>query len=258
MGFQGSWLALSFAIFLARKGSVFVEVDVSFKTSMIAAALLALAAGQHAHATGQPGDGGGGTYNASGGGGNSSATATGIGVGAGVGIGYGAGGAGGQGGQGGQATINVSPGGIGGTGTPISGTVTVRNVPSMGIGLGTAYCGNNAGGSVAGAGWGFNLFGSRHDEDCTRQKYGALLNEMGHPLAGILVMANNREVNAALTEEYKRIGQQPQPVARPAGLASVGDARRDPSPSRSDCQRMSRVRDMSQAQRDYYVAKCAA
>lgn len=235
----------------------------NIKTSMIAAALLALAAGQHAHATGQPGEGGGGTYNAGGVGGTSSATATGGGGGTGVGIGLGTGGNASA--QGGQATINqyygANPGGIGGTGatgTPVSGTVTVRNVPSMGIGLGTAYCGNNAGGSVAGAGWGFNLFGSRHDEDCTRQKYGALLNEMGHPLAGILVMANNREVNAALTEEYKRIGQQPQPAARPAGLASVGDARRDPSPSRSDCQRMSRVRDMSQAQRDYYVAKCAA
>lgn len=113
--------------------------------------------------------------------------------------------------RGGRASSNVTNnittgtggGGSGGTGNSGGGvngvgTLTVRNVPNVGLATSTSYCGSNYGGGGAGAGWGFVFNWGKFDEDCRRQNYALILIQMGERDAALNLMAANSEVRKAL------------------------------------------------------------
>lgn len=118
----------------------------------------------------------------------------------------GAGGAGGAGGnaRGGRASVtnNIGSGGGGNSGGGYPSAS--RTAPSIALGMATAYCQNSAGMGGSGPGFSFSAMFGKHDQDCVRYNYALALEAMGDREAAMLVMANNPEVNAALTESRNR------------------------------------------------------
>lgn len=170
----------------------------------------------------------------------------------------GAGGFGGAGGtgQGGSSTATAGSGSLSNTNTFTSPS-TIRNVPSVALGMATAYCQNSGGVGGSGVGFSFQAMFGKHDADCVRYNYALALNAMGEPEAALLVMANNREVNAALTESRnRRNAQVTQPVAIMRVVPMNPATARDPRPSRGQCNAIRRVADPTQVQRDYLAANC--
>lgn len=179
----------------------------------------------------------------------------------------GAGGSGGFGGTGGTATS--SSGSSRAAGGSANGQVsnsntfntnnpsTIRNTPSVALGMATAYCQNSAGIGGSGPGFSFQALMGRHDADCVRYNYALALQAMGEQEAALLVMANNKEVNAAITESRNRrnaAAMAPVVPVQPVGMNAA--TARDPRPSAAQCARIRRLADPTQVQRDFVAANC--
>lgn len=186
----------------------------------------------------------------------------------------GAGGAGGLGGTGGVASSQTGASTASGT-SNANGNVsnsntftspsnlTVRSVPSVSLGMGTAYCQNSAGVGGSGVGFSFQAMMGRHDADCIRYNNALALQALGDPEAAILVLSNNREVNAAVTESRRRrAAAQAQTVqaaspAAPLPRPSGGVSGLQGKPSSAKCAEMRRGPVYSDAHRDYINAACS-
>lgn len=173
--------------------------------------------------------------------------------------------AGGAGGQGGAATARGQGGAV--TNNIAGGNVpsTIRNTPSVALALATAYCANSGGATGSGPGFSFGLAFGRHDIDCKRVNFALLLEGMGRREEALLVLANNREVSAAIVEanrqrEAVRAASLQQPPRRSGVMVPAGAI----GPSPADCRAMGRAlretrrrTDASAvASRDYYDAHC--
>lgn len=131
---------------------------------------------------------------------------------------------------------------------------TIRNTPSVGLALATAYCQNNGGVTGSGPGFSFGLALGRHDIDCKRLNYAMLLEALGQREAALLVVANNEEVNAALAEAAKRAAAHA--ASRPAApsLVSYG-----PRPTPHDCSVLTALAERRDATQDAYFRQyCGA
>ncbi len=133
---------------------------------------------------------------------------------------------------------------------------TIRNTPSVALGMATAYCQNSAGLAGSGPGFSFSALMGRHDADCVRYNYALALQALGEPEAALLVMANNGEVNKALTESRNRrnAAVAAAPIPQPVGMNAA--TARDPRPSRAQCNSIRRLADPTQVQRDFVAANC--
>lgn len=173
--------------------------------------------------------------------------------------------AGGAGGQGGAATARGQGGAV--TNNIAGGNVpsTIRNTPSVALALATAYCANSGGATGSGPGFSFGLAFGKHDIDCKRVNFALLLEGMGRREEALLVLANNREVSAAIVEanrqrEAVRAASLQQPPRRGGVMVPAGSL----GPSPADCRAMGRAlretrrrTDASAvASRDYYDAHC--
>lgn len=200
--------------------------------------------------------------------GNGVAAANGYGGSATTGASTATGGAGGLGGTGGTATSSSgssqsSTGPSNANGQVSNSTTfnstspsTIRNTPSVALGMATAYCQNSAGVGGSGPGFSFSAMFGKHDQDCVRYNYALALQALGEPEAALLVMSNNSEVNKALTESRTRrnAAMAPVPALQPVGMNAA--TARDPRPSRGQCNSIRRLADPTQVQRDFVAANC--
>lgn len=165
-----------------------------------------------------------------------------------------AGGAGGVGGAGGtsQSGSRSAANGSVSSANTFTSPSTLRNTPSSTLALGTAYCQNSAGITGSGPGFSFGASFGKHDADCIRFNQAMALAALGEQEAAILVLANSREVNAAVSEARRRAAARQ--VAAPVQSVAMNPASpRDPRPSPQQCGALRRLADPSQVQRDYLV-----
>lgn len=163
-----------------------------------------------------------------------------------------------QGGMGGAGGYGGSSGGNNVTSSNTfnsNSPSTIRNTPSVALGMATAYCQNSAGAGVSAPGFSITGMFGKHDADCVRYNYALALQALGEPEAALLVMANNREVNAALTESRNRRNAVQQ-VAITRVVPMNPATARDPRPSRRQCEQLRRLADPTQVQRDFMWANC--